>query len=58
MVRVIDQHPWLNPFAFSVTPDYPALDYLSTAYPHGVYIYLATPLPLPLCSIQPPSLAS
>jgi hypothetical protein len=29
MVRVIDQHSWPTPVAFSMTPDYLALDYLA-----------------------------
>jgi hypothetical protein len=53
VVRIIDQHSWPTPAAFSMTPDYLALDYLAQHIPHAVYIYLATHLPLPLFALQP-----
>jgi hypothetical protein len=56
MVRVIDQHSGRNPaaVAFSMTPDYLALDYLAQLI-RTLCIYLSCRTPtLPLCSNQTP----
>jgi hypothetical protein len=58
MVRIIDQHSWPTPGAFSMTPDYLALDYLAQLI-RTLCIYLSCRAPtLKTPLLQPTTLAS